>query len=457
MGAYFLKRILLALPVLAVLGLLSFWLTQNTPGDPVLKALSEEGIRLGNDPMSGPEVYIRKWKELKLDQPVFYFALCRADEVDSLFTIPFPQDKTWVEAMAKESQQGSLALAFYHRLLQAESKLFMAKADTNRTSLLTFFQEIRSEEFPLIQERIQQFATQYPGYGLGYWEIPDFKPESTWKQYFPKLVWHGKNNQFHAWLVRLFNLDLGTSFRDGRPVSSKLPEALIWTVLVNFLSLILALGVSIPAGVYAAKKYGSVGERLLNGFLFILYSLPAFWVATLLLIIFSSGLIFDIFPAGGISDIRSEESWSLSKKITDIAWHLILPTFAYAYSSFAFLSGQIRNALLENLQSDYVRTARAKGVSETWVIWKHALRNSLLPLITLVGQILPGLISGSIILETIFTIPGMGMLTWQAISHRDYPVVIAVFMLTGVLTLLGVLLADLLYHWADPRIRLDKK
>lgn len=457
MGYYLIKRLLLALPVLAVIALLSFWLTRHTPGDPVLRALSQEGVRMGNDPMSGPDAYLRKWKELELDKPIFYFALSRADEIDSLFTIPFSQDKNWIESIAHKSQQPEAALAFYRSLQQTELDLFLNVNDSNRTALLSFFRELRDEDMQLLSDKIKQASIEYPGYGMEDWQIPDLNPAYSWNQYLPKICWYGSNNLFHQWLIRIFQFDFGISFRDGRPVASKLPEALGWTVIVNFLSLLLAFAVSIPAGVYAALKYGSPGERILNGFLFVLYSLPSFWVATLLLLFFASGIVFDILPAGGIADIRSNENWSVFRKLTDIAWHLILPTFAYAYGAFAFLSGQVRNAMLDSLSTDFVRTARAKGVSEKWVVWKHAFRNSLLPLITLVAQIVPGLISGSIILETIFTIPGMGLLTWQALSYRDYPVVIAVFMLSGIMTLIGVLISDLLYHWADPRIRLDKK
>jgi peptide/nickel transport system permease protein len=165
--------------------------------------------------------------------------------------------------------------------------------------------------------------------------------------------------------------------------------------------------------------------------------------------------VLDILPAGGISDIRSSEAWPWYRRLLDISRHLILPTFAYAYGSFAYLSGQIRNSMIENLQSDFVRTGRAKGLSESVLAWKHAFRNSLLPLITISGQILPGLIGGSVILETIFSIPGMGLLAWQALNYRDYPLMIALFMLSGLLTLVGLLLSDMLYPLADPRIRFD--
>ncbi|MCZ2356100.1 MAG: ABC transporter permease [Bacteroidia bacterium] len=456
MGYYFLKRLFLFVPVLLVLALLSFWLTRNTPGDPVLRSLSKEGLRMGNDPLSGPEVYIRKWQELGLNRPIFYCAVFAPHEPDSLFAIPFPQDKEWVQDLSAATGNPECWQALYFSLLSAERQMFQMPSDSSRTLILTRLRELRSEPPQQVGDAIIRLKAQFPAYPLNQIALPAGMEQPGWYSLMPRFRWYGSNNAFHEWLKRVVRMDLGLSYRDGRPVASHLPTALLWTFLVNFLSLLLALVVSIPAGVYSARAYGSSGERLLNGLLFILYSIPAFWLATLLLVFFASGTFLDWFPAGGIADIRSQDNWPWYRKLADWSWHLVLPTFAYAYSAFAFLTGQVRNAMLENIQADFIRTARAKGLPEKIVIWKHALRNSLLPLITLVAQIIPGLVGGSIILETIFSIPGMGLLTWQAVSMRDYPVLIAVFMLSGLLTLTGVLVADFLYRIADPRIRLEK-
>lgn len=457
MGFYFLKRFLLFVPVLLVLALVSFWLTRNTPGDPVLRALSKEGIRLGNDPLSGPEVYIRKWKELGLNQPIFYFGVFAPHEPDSLFAIPFPQDKEWVQDLSAASGNSEQWQSFYFSLLAAERQVFLMPPDSSRTRILTRLREMRSESPEQVKAGIVLLQREFSRPELSRIALPVESEQAVLPAFLPRFHWYGSQNAFHQWLMQILRLDLGFSYRDGRPVISHLPNALLWTFLVNFLSLILALVVSIPAGVYAARSYGSAGERLLNGLLFILYSIPAFWLATLLLVFFAAGTFLDWFPAGGIADIRHQENWPWYRKLSDWAWHLVLPTFAYAYSAFAFLTSQVRNAMLENIQADFIRTARAKGLAEKKVIWKHALRNSLLPLITLIAQIIPGLVGGSIILETIFSIPGMGLLTWQAVSMRDYPVLIAVFMLSGLLTLTGVLVADFLYRLADPRIRLENR
>lgn len=461
MGAYLIKRLALALPVLLSIALISFWLNVNTPGDPVFRALAHEGIRLGEDPMNGPGLYRKKRIELGLDKPVFYFSIKTQAESDSLFSIPFPADRVWVSSLCEYTAQPLEVLHFYQQLNKLEIQLQAEDADSVRNLILTFLRELRDEDPASVRRSLAVFMQGMPEKlipaELKQLNFPEFKPEYRWKSMLPKIVWYGRNNLFHRWLCQVLILDLGNSFQDGRPVISRIPEALKWTLILNLVSILLAWLVSVPAGVYAARHRNTPAERLLTAFWFVLYALPGFWTATLLILFLGSGEYLDWFPGGGIMDIRSHEDWPWYRKFGDLAHHLILPTIAYTYASFAYLSGQVRNALLDNMGKDYIRTARAKGLPEKIIFWKHALKNSLLPLITLMAQVFPAMVSGSVVLETIFSIPGMGMLTWQAISLRDYPLLIAVFMLSGVMTLAGVLAADLLYVYADPRIRFNRK
>ena len=154
-------------------------------------------------------------------------------------------------------------------------------------------------------------------------------------------------------------------------------------------------------------------------------------------------------------NISPEDPWMT--RTLDYLWHLVLPVAAYTYGSFAYLARQMRGSMLEVIRQDYIRTARAKGLSNKMVVYKHALRNSLIPIITIIAYILPALIGGSVIVETIFTIPGVGQLAFQALTARDYPVIMAEFTLSAILTLVGLLLADILYSVVDPRIAFSKK
>jgi len=200
------------------------------------------------------------------------------------------------------------------------------------------------------------------------------------------------------------------------------------------------------------------GERLdksISAVLFMLYSLPSFWVATMLIIFFGSPEYLQMFPVFGLSSIPSDAPFLA--RFGDTAYHLVLPLFCWTYTSFAFLSRQMRGGMLSVTRQDYIRTARAKGVAEKNVIWKHAFRNSLIPIITLFASVFPLAIGGSVILEMIFSIPGMGKISFMAITARNYPIIFTVLMFGAVLTLIGYLVSDILYALVDPRISFSNK
>ncbi|HWA05948.1 MAG TPA: ABC transporter permease, partial [Ignavibacteria bacterium] len=183
---------------------------------------------------------------------------------------------------------------------------------------------------------------------------------------------------------------------------------------------------------------------------------PSFWVATMAIVFLANVEYIKIFPTSGLYTLGSE-NWTFFEKAWDRIYHLILPVTCSALASFAFLSRQMRGSMLEVIRQDYVRTARAKGLTEKKVVLKHALRNSLIPIITLLGGILPSLVGGSVIIESIFSIPGIGQLAFQALIARDYPLIMAELVLAAVLTMLGLLLVDILYAIVDPRIAFSKK
>jgi peptide/nickel transport system permease protein len=224
---------------------------------------------------------------------------------------------------------------------------------------------------------------------------------------------------------------------------------------LSVLSLILAYVIAIPLGIFSAVKKGTKADKVVTVALFMLYSLPSFFVATLVLIFFSQGSDTQWlrwFPTGGFQS-RDFPDLTVVGKVKDVGWHLVLPLVCLTYGSLAALSRYMRSGLLEVLQADYVRTARAKGLPESSVIGKHALRNGLLPILTLLAGLLPAVLGGSVIIEYIFGIPGMGLWTIDAIYQRDYNVIMAVELLSTVLVLLGILLTDLSYALVDPRIR----
>ncbi|MCE5242808.1 MAG: ABC transporter permease [Syntrophobacteraceae bacterium] len=260
--------------------------------------------------------------------------------------------------------------------------------------------------------------------------------------------------QYLLWVKRVFTFDFGTSYKDHRNVWDKIAERLPVTIQLNVISIFLVYLIALPFGIYSATHPESFTDRVLTLAFFFLYSLPSFWVAMLLMMLFGGGDFWDILPVYGISSTEAE-SWSFLPWLADRLWHLVLPIICLTYGGLAYLSRLTRAGMLEVIREDYIRTARAKGLHERTVILKHAFRNALLPLITLVAFLLPSMFGGSVIIESIFSIPGMGQLGFEAVLSRDYPVIMAITTISSLLTLAGLLLSDILYAVVDPRIKLD--
>jgi len=259
------------------------------------------------------------------------------------------------------------------------------------------------------------------------------------------------HEQYFDWVGKLVRLDLGRSFSsDNRPVIDKIKERLPVTISLNLIALVLEFGLAIPIGIMAAVHRDALIDKGITVFVFLGFAVPTFWLALLLMYLF--GVKLNWLPVSGLHSLGSENYGTVSY-LWDMARHLIMPVMVASFGSLAGLSRYMRSSMLNVINQDYITTARAKGLSERVVIYKHALRNALLPLITLAGFSIPGLIGGSVIFETIFSIPGMGQLFFQGVMSRDYPVVMGILVIGAFLTLLGNLVADLCYALADPRIR----
>jgi peptide/nickel transport system permease protein len=262
--------------------------------------------------------------------------------------------------------------------------------------------------------------------------------------------------QYFRWLKRIVTLDFGESLRDHRQISDKLLERIPVSIQLSGISLLLAYLISIPLGIYSSTHQYSAGERVVTVILFTMYSLPNFWVATMAIVYLGGGDFWDVFPVFGLQSVGAE-NWPVWVRLSDRVWHMVLPITCMTYFTFAALSRYMRASMLEVIRQDFIRTARAKGLSERVVIFRHALRNSLIPIVTLMADLLPALMGGSIVIETIFSIPGMGQLSFEAVFNRDYPLIMAIFTLSALLTLVGILLSDFLYTLVDPRIAYEKR
>lgn len=251
--------------------------------------------------------------------------------------------------------------------------------------------------------------------------------------------------QYARWLWRVVRLDFGRSFADQRPVAEHLAEALPRTALLSGLALLLAWGLAVPLGVLLAVRERSALARLASALLVVAGGVPSFWVAMMLLLLLASPAYLDWFPFQGLS---TEGGGAL-----DLAWHLVLPVLCLAYPTAALATRHVRGAVTEALARDYVKAARARGIPERRVIWRYAFRNALVPLVTLFGLVLPHLVGGSVVVERAFGIPGMGLLAFDAVGTRDYPVVMAVATVMGLATMVSMLAVDVVYGLLDPRLR----
>ena len=259
-----------------------------------------------------------------------------------------------------------------------------------------------------------------------------------------------RNSGERPW-AGLLALDLGKEMQDKKPVAKELGKRLQVTVPLALISVLLSYLIALPLGIFSVRRQGTKIDGATTVILFVLYSIPSFWAGLMLIISFgATGL--DWLPVLGLHD-KDADTFTTSQYLWDLFLHIIMPVATLTYGSFAYLSRQMRAGMLEVIRQDYIRTARAKGLSENVVIYKHALRNSMIPVITLLAAILPILIGGSVIVESVFDIPGMGKYAFEGLLRRDFYIVMATTIFVGIMTQFGILLSDITYQLVDPRIR----
>ena len=489
MFKYALKRILTFIPMLIAISLLSFIISINAPGDPVERLSKAAGSEGSAEQQSGASKKIKQElrKKLGLDLPIFYLSITDLASSDTLYKVQDKYYKANLEELTHQSGNWEAVSNYYLSLiaLQKAHQLINAKEIvSNDTSLSLNIVNEAANQFgfeigslletsdkklvPLKFEKMNGLLENHiflsdlkaPLLNVKQKRESLFIDEARWKTYIPAISWYGSKNQYHLWLLGngkdrkgLLRGDFGISYIDSQPIQSKIWQKVGISFSLSIISIFLAYLISIPIGIYSAYKKDSLADKGMSLILFVLYSMPSFFVATLLLLQFANPDNLSWFPVSGIQDPTIfDPNWSLWMKLKHRMPFLILPIITYTYGSFAFLSRIMRVGMIDVVSQDYIRTARAKGLGEGKVILKHALRNSLLPVITVFAAIFPMAIGGSIIIEVIFSIPGMGVEVLNSILNYDYPMIITVFTLSGFLTMIGYLVADLLYAVVDPRI-----
>ncbi len=486
---YILKRIFIFIPTLIAITLLGFIISVNAPGDPIesiVRSVQSNGDMGGQS--ESQVIEKRRWREkLGLNLPVFYFTLTSVSRPDTLYKIEDRNEKEALDRLVAQYGNWEQIQAHHDGLNSFQHALLSFTPDTNQTNgldknvLLGTLNELKFEaaalkgtyENTVVEVKfrkidsllntyafLKKFGTSFAGIKSSYTKVKVLA--TPWKNYIPRIAFYGYKNQYHRWLFGdggkfskglLLHGDFGTSYVTREPISDVIYSKIGWSLFFSMLSVLLAYIVSIPLGVKAAAKKGSRFDRSSSVILFVLYSMPSFWLATMLIMTFSNPDVLHWLPASGVKPAQGYPDAASFWQMTKISFpYIILPAICYTYSSFAFLSRTMRVSMLEVIHQDYIRTARAKGVSEKVVVWKHGLRNALLPIITVFANVFPAAIGGSVIIETIFTIPGMGSEAIYAIQNNNYPMIIAILTITGFLTLLGYLISDILYALVDPRI-----
>lgn len=496
MGKYILKRILLFIPTLIVISLLAFIISLNSPTDPVEKLVQSAAndSDLNAESSATEKLRFEVRKRLGLDLPVFYISLGSIAECDTLYRVADRSHQDMLSKLTSQYGNWSYIESYYHTLLTYSIKSDAYKPDSiskigytknqlnnilNETSLnvrnlLEISDDIRIvATIKSLRKSYSENSILFEGLSkeLGALETAYEQVKNNrkkWKIFIPNFTWNGMDNQYNLWLfgskkrnrLGIIRGDFGSSYIDNKPVGQKMKEMFPYSFFLVVVSIILAYFISIPLGIYSAYKKGALFDNVSSVVVFMLYSLPSFFVATWLLYKFANPDNYWWFHPNGVKDPDTyNNDWGFLSldKIRHQAPYFVLPIIAFTYSSFAFISRIMRVSMIDVMASDYIRTARAKGLSEKRVVLKHALKNALLPIITMFSNIFPAAIGGSVILETIFGIPGMGSAIYEAVLGVDIPMIVAVFTLTGVLTVIGYLSSDILYVLADPRISYEKK
>lgn len=455
---YLLKRMLYFIPTLLLIAITVFFLS---------KLIGEE-LQCINEPIYDEQRCIEEATEKGFNKPLFYFNITTAAHPDTLHKIIQEERRITLKKLIGQHGNWEPIQQYYQQVRLLDKDLLATNKRSEalikmKTAIKTLYTNYKSD--PIEAQLAHLISAAKDSTAL------EFQPlvNTLNKKYqamhlqatpytllIPQINWYGADNQFHRWFSNFIKGNWGQSKRDSKQVIDKITARLPWTLAITIPAIFLAYILSIPIGIYTAVYKDSKLDQRLSTVLLLIYSLPLFWIGTLAVMLFTTPEYgMKIFPSIWLASLSNDTSiWS---QIGNNFTRLILPVICLMYGSLAFISRQLRSSMVETLQQNYIQTARAKGLSESKVIWKHAFRNALFPLITIFANVLPAAFAGSLVVEYVFNIQGMGYLLFDSIRNNDWQVVYVIIMIAAVLTIIGILLADLLYALADPRVRYEKK
>lgn len=464
MRSYIIKRILVFVPTILLIAFFSFYLFKKSPDDPVVSLLNIEGFKVENVAISDYQnEYAKLAKSLNLDLPEFYFSIVPSYYPDTLHHVLEKKDKnlvtellgefnnwesveayfksakTLVHHLKKENDKGTRDLLFDVDLLLYKTK--PKEISTTIATLEAKYKNQSGKNISLLNEHLalsKELATVD-------------KSTIAW----PKFVWHGTDSQFHMWVKNYFTGNLGKSIVDGRSVSKKIFRAFGWTASLILISIFLAVIISVPIGIWSARKDGSTLDGFVSNFFYSLYAIPVFWLATLMVVFFTTadfGSWTNIFPNVGLRPSTSPNTFD---NILANAEQLILPIFCLVLTAVAYFSRLTKSSLQTESTKLYKTTTQAKGLLLKDTYTKHLFPNALLPLITIIVGVIPASLAGSLVIEVIFNIPGIGRLMYDSIFGNDWYVIFSIVMFIGIFTMIFYLIGDILYSIANPKLNFE--
>ncbi len=463
------RRFSNAILLLWIISIIAFWLSKLTPGDEVMDYLSIDDPRynINSNPLELQNAYLQIAHRRGLDIPMFYWSVSPGyypKDVQRILPLDERKSlKSWID----QSKKGNTSLLLHNQLksglqiycpnnnsLPAHEMLcqyFNSALKTNDLKLLQ--KNMLTVKEALLKDSIPnpEITNQLSAILLSCDQLLEQGNSDEATSWFPLIEWNSTHNQYHQWMSGLLSQRPLTSLVDGLNAWTKIYDALKWTLLLNGLAFLLAIFLGVGIGIWSGAHDGMPLERIVNWILFALFALPSFWLGTLFIYSLTSGEWLSIFPSGGLGSYQ--RAGSVIEKWSILFSHLLLPIMCLTLGALAYVSRQMKQSILHQLEQPYVKALRAQGISERTIMRKHVIRNALFPVITIIGGSVPALLSGSLIIEVIFSIPGMGRLMYNSLLAHDWPVVFPVLMLGAAITVFSYVLTDVVYKWADPRVK----
>lgn len=460
---YILKRLALGVPALLIITSIVFLLSKAMPGNSGTYLLEQDGGGIGSlaDGVEREKTFRTYLQRTGQDKPLFYFSLSSRAEPDTLNKILHDNQRHFLKQLCFEYGDWQYVYGYYQALKQLQlgveqlhrvsrlqpvvEQLFTAVSEAEIKERLYRFTLIAKENgtdlnasVRLVQRRFEQMRENR-------------KPYS---KLVPVFLWNGNDNQYHAWLEGLLKGNMGFSLKGYRPVSTVIGEAIGVTLIMSITALCIGWAAALVLGILVnLPTFRKIGRPIMAG-LYVLDTVPLFLLSFLLLIIFSTASYQGAFLAFRVEDCAGGSGGLFG--VGALMYQLVLPIACMSLAVLPYITAQVDRAIKEELKKEYIKTGYAKGLADIVILRRHVLHNAWVPLITLFTNQLPAIISGAVVVEVIFAIPGMGRLLVDTVSGRDYPVILGIVVIVATLKIVSNILADILYAIVDPRIKAEK-